>query len=219
MGLLDFARGPALQTALAIFAFGVAWRLGSLLLLPRMQDKSLARTGTPPAVVAAIREIVRRFWPQQPFATATLFATVNGYVFHLGLAFVVFGLAQHILFIKNLLGVSWPSLPTGLVNAVAVVTVASLVAALIRRLTNPVLRLISTFDDYFTWFVTLLPVLTGLAAAAHLGARYETLLAIHILSVALFFIWLPFGKLMHAFLVFLTRGATGSHLSHRGAQL
>ena len=59
---------------------------------------------------------------------------------------------------------------------------------------------------------------TGVAAASHLGARYETLLAIHILSVALLLIWLPFGKLMHFFLVFVTRSQTGAHLSHRGAQ-
>jgi hypothetical protein len=32
-------------------------------------------------------------------------------------------------------------------------------------------------------------------------------------------VWLPFGKLMHFFLVFITRGQTGIQLSHRGAQL
>ena len=63
-----------------------------------------------------------------------------------------------------------------------------------------------------------LPLVTGVVAASHLGARYETLLAIHILSVALLLIWLPFGKLMHFFLVFVTRSQTGAQLSHRGAQ-
>jgi nitrate reductase gamma subunit len=66
--------------------------------------------------------------------------------------------------------------------------------------------------------VTFLPVLTGIVATTHLGARYETLLALHILSVALLLIYLPFGKLMHFFLVFVTRSQTGAHLNHRGAQ-
>ena len=60
------------------------------------------------------------------------------------------------------------------------------------------LRLISTGNDYFTWLITTLPVLTGLLAVSHLGARYETLLAIHLLSIAALLIWFPFGKLMHA---------------------
>ncbi len=219
MTLLDAARGPVLQLALAIFAFGVAWRLSSLLLLPFARDKSLPRTGAPPAAFAALREILRRSWPQKSFGRASLFMTVNSYVFHLGLALIVFAFAPHILFIKSLFGVSWGNLPNNVIYAVAVVTVASLAAALIRRISNPVQRIISTFDDYVAWFVTLLPVLTGLAAASHLIARYETLLAIHILSVALFLAWLPFGKLMHAFLVFVTRGMTGAYLSRRGAQL
>ena len=66
---------------------------------------------------------------------------------------------------------------------------------------------------------SFLPVLTGIVATTHLGARYETLLALHILSVALLLVWLPFGKLMHWFLVFVTRSQTGAHLNHRGAQL
>ncbi len=111
------------------------------------------------------------------------------------------------------------ALRNNVIFGVAMITIASMIAALVIRITNPVQRIISTFDDYFSWFVTFLPLATGVAAASHLGARYETLLAIHILSVALLLIWLPFGKLMHFFLVFVTRSQTGAHLSHRGAQL
>ena len=137
----------------------------------------------------------------------------------IGLAIIVFGLAQHILFLNGLFGVTWPNLPSGVIQIVSVITLASLFAALVKRLTSPVLRLISTFNDYFTWLVTTLPVITGLIAVAHLWAPYETLLAIHILSVSLLLIWFPFGKLMHAFLVFLTRSETGIFYSRRGAQI
>ncbi len=106
-----------------------------------------------------------------------------------------------------------------MIYAVSIVTMVSLIAALVMRFANPAQKIISTFDDWFSWFVTFLPVLTGVIATSHLGARYETLLALHILSVALLLIWLPFGKLMHFFLVFVTRSQTGAHLSHRGAQL
>lgn len=216
MELLDFARGPALAFAFAVFVLGVLWRLVGVLLLPRMRDLSPAREGAPPALAGALRTIVRHMWPRREFLQATMFGTINSYVFHIGLAVVVFGLAPHILFIRNLTGLAWPSLPSNLVFAAGVVTMVALFAALARRLTHPVLRLLSHAGDYLSWALTTLPVVTGLLATSHLGARYETLLAVHILSVAAFLIWFPFGKLMHAFLFVFSRGATGMRFSHRG---
>lgn len=219
MELLDFARGPALQFGLYVFSFGVAFRFAALLLLPRTKDLSKARANTPGVIKASGREIIRRMWPQPAYAEATRFTTINGYIFHLGLAIIVFGGTPHILFLKGLLGISWPGLPTNIINGVAVITFLSLIAALVHRLQSPVLKAISTANDYTTWIVTMLPVVTGLLAVSHLGWRYETLLGVHILSIAVFLVWFPFGKLMHAFLIFLARGETGTHLAHRGAQL
>jgi hypothetical protein len=64
----------------------------------------------------------------------------------------------------------------------------------------------------------MLPFVTGLLIPVRMGVRFETLLAIHILSVALLLIWLPFGKLGHTFLVFITRGTTGMVFERRGAK-
>jgi nitrate reductase gamma subunit len=169
--------------------------------------------------MGAAKGFARHLWPPKAFIKSSLFATVNGYVFHVGLAVIVFGMAQHILFLQGLFGFSWPNLPSGIITVAAIITLASLLAALVRRLTSPVLRLISTANDYFSWFVTILPVVTGLVAVSHLWAPYETLLAVHILSVALLLVWFPFGKLMHAFLVFLTRSETGIFYSRRGAEI
>ena len=219
MELLEFARGPALTFAITIFIAGMTFRIVSLFALWRTGDSSQGSSRERPAFMSAIREIIRRLWPQAAYKQRTMFGLVNGYVFHFGLAIIVFFLAPHILFIKDLTGLTWGSLPNNVIYAVSIVTMASLVAALVMRFANPAQKIISTFDDWFSWFVTFLPVLTGVIATSHLGARYETLLALHILSVALLLVWLPFGKLMHFFLVFVTRSQTGAHLSHRGAQL
>jgi nitrate reductase gamma subunit len=57
-------------------------------------------------------------------------------------------------------------------------------------------------------------------AYAHAGgARYETLLAVHILAVQALMIWFPFGKLMHAFTIFAARGAQGMIFERKGASL
>lgn len=219
MDLLDFARGPALQVALAIFVLGTLWRLLGVLLLPWRLIQSPAREGSPSPFSAAIKGILVKMWPHKEFMGGGFFTFINGYVFHVGLAIAVLLFVPHILFIKSLLGISWPGLPSNAVFAVGVITAVSLVASLAHRLTSPVLRLISRVDDYISWVMTFIPVLTGLLAVSHLGARYETLIALHILSVCAFFIWFPFGKLMHAFLFVFSRGMTGVRFGHRGAEL
>lgn len=219
MELLEFARGPALQFAITLFVAGISFRIFSLLLLWRTRDSSEGSRRERPVFIAALREVIRRLWPQAAYKQRTMFPLINGYVMHVGLALCVFFLMPHILFIKDLFGLSWPALPNNVIFAVGVITVGSMIAALVMRYANPAQRIISTFDDWFSWLVTFLPLISGLVATSHLGARYETLLALHILSVSLLLIWLPFGKLMHFFLVFVTRSQTGAHLSHRGAQL
>jgi nitrate reductase gamma subunit len=219
MDLLDFARGPALQFALGVFVLGATWRVAGVLLLPRMRDLSPPREGAPAPLASALCTIVRRMWPRPEFAQSTMFMTINSWIFHVGLAIVVFGLAPHILFIKNLLGLHWPALPSNVVYGVGVITLASLLAVLVRRVRHPVMRLLSHAGDYVSWLLTVLPVATGLLTTAHIGARYETLLALHLLSIAAFLIWFPFGKLMHAILFAFSRGATGMRFGHRGVKV
>lgn len=219
MDLLAFARGPALQVAIGVFCFGVAWRLGILFFMRQARDLTPAHEGALPAPVAGVREIFRRMWPEIHPTGSNMFTTINGYVFHLGLAIVVFGFAPHIQLIKSIFGISWPSLPNFVIHIAAGVTLASLLAALVKRMTSPVLRLISKADDYISWAVTIAPVVTGFMLIGRMIQPYNTALAIHILSFVVLLIWLPFGKLMHAFLVFISRARTGAYLNHRGAQL
>jgi nitrate reductase gamma subunit len=100
---------------------------------------------------------------------------------------------------------------------ISVLTLTLFLAVLFRRVTNPVMRMLSNFDDYFSWFITMTVLVTGLAATAHVGARYETLLGLHILSVDVLLIWFPFGKLMHAFYIFPSRAINGAVLARKGA--
>ena len=147
-----------------------------------------------------------------------MYPKMLAYVMHIGLFATVLLFVPHIVFFEGFLGFDWPGLPNSVIFFIGVVTVGSALALIVRRMTSPVLKLISNFDDYFSWFVTVLPLVTGLLIPIRFGVRYETLLAIHILSVALLLIWLPFGKLGHTFLVFVTRGTTGMVFERRGAK-
>ena len=229
MTLLEFARGPGLQWAVSIFIVGVLWRLLGVFLLRTKKDLSEPRN---PSAWKGLRLIALRSWPRREFLQGTAFGEVMGYAFHAGFLVALFFFAPHVVFfadvaqgllgtdLEGLIGLRWPTMPNGIITFVSAVSVAALVAVLIHRIVSPVKRLISNFDDYMSWFVTIAPLVTGMAAFSHLaGWPYERLLAFHLLSVELLMVWFPFGKLMHAFTIFAARGSTGMIFERRGASL
>ena len=217
MDLLEFARGPALQVASLIFVAGLIWRLVHLFFIPKKVDISEARHSG--ARAGGLRTIFSRFLHHKEFRGRTANSTLLAYTMHIGLAIVIFGSAPHILFIESLTGLSWQPLPNVVIHVAAALTLAALIVSFGRRMSHPVLKMISNFDDYFTWLVTTAPVVTGLLAVAHVGARYELLLAIHILSFNAFLIWFPFGKLLHSFIAVGSRYTTGMTFTRRGAKV
>ena len=217
MELLEFARGEGLRIATLIFAAGLIWRIVHLFMTARETDLSEPRQGGQRA--GGVRTIFSRFVHHDAFRERTRNGTIIAYSFHIGLAIIFFGGAPHILFIESFTGIGWTPLPSMVIHVAAAITLAALIAALVRRIRHPVLRMLSNFDDYFSWIVTTAPVITGLMAVAHFGGRYETLLAIHILSFEVFLIWFPFGKLMHSFIAFGSRYTTGVTFTRRGARV
>ena len=216
MDLLEFARGPALQWAAYILVAGTIWRLVGIALLKEKPDFSEPRGGG--GLPAALKVIWTRAFTAEPFKKATLYPKMMAYVMHIGLFAVIFLFTPHIVFFEGFLGFDWPGLPNNLILVVGGITLASSVALLVRRLTHPALKVISSADDYITWCVTTLPLVTGFLTFAHLGLRYETMLAIHILSFELLLIWFPFGKLMHTFFVFPSRYNVGATFARRGVK-
>ncbi len=216
MTLLEFALGPALQWSLVIFLVGVMWRLvGSLLFMIR---KDLAQPRQNQALKDGLRVAATRSLPAHPFEKRIRFQHYSGYAWHIGLFISVLLFGPHILFFESVLGFSWPNLPSGLILFAAAITLALLIALLIRRATNPVMRLISNADDYISIAVVILPLVTGIMAYAHIGLRYETMLALHILSVCALLVWFPFGKLMHTALVMPSRFQAGAFYGRRGVR-
>jgi nitrate reductase gamma subunit len=216
MSLLEFARGPAFQWSLVIMLVGIGWRLAGIFLLPKLKDLSKPRSTA--SVRGGIRTVITRSVPPPEFEKKIRFQHITGYGWHIGYFVVVLLSAQHIEFFANILGFSWPHLPTAAIVAIAAITLALLVALLVRRTLHPVLKLISTADDYLSWLVTTVPLITGVMAYAHVGLRYELLLAIHILSVEALMIWFPLGKLMHLFLALPSRYQIGAAYERRGVQ-
>ncbi|TAK43716.1 MAG: nitrate reductase [Betaproteobacteria bacterium] len=223
VGLLEFARGPALWFSLGVLIAGSLWRVFAIWRLGARVDLSEPRSTH--LAAGALRGIFARMLIRKDFRNSRNLGSFNAYLYHIGLAFIVFGYLPHIRFVERLTGIAWPALPGWLMYVAVGPTVVGLLIALLERLSDPVRRLLSGFDDYFSWLVTFLPLLTGMAAVNQSPALesaaplYPLPVAIHLLSVELMFLWLPFGKLGHAFLVFFSRGITGAALQRKGAAI
>ncbi|HSJ80818.1 MAG TPA: hypothetical protein VK910_06345 [Thiobacillus sp.] len=210
---LTWVRGPGLDIAVGIFLLGVLWRLIEIYTLGRKKDLAAPRHA---AGASGLHTVFRRSLAPPGMLKRSPVSYIGGYIFHIGLAIIVFLGAPHILLIANLTGLSWPGLPSQLIDLVAVVTMAAMVVMLVDRINKPAKRFLSTFEDWFTWAVTFLPVLTGWLAVQHLLLPYTTMLALHILSAEILLIVLPFTKLFHAFTLFGSRWYNGSANARKG---
>lgn len=212
---LAWVRGPMFEIAVAIFVIGAVIRLIEILALGRKTDLSRPRGGE---LAPGLKTVFRRSVPDPGTFKRSPFTIVLGYLFHIGLLVTIGFFVPHIELFHSVFGIQWPGLPTPLVDAVTIVSIFAMLAILLNRLRSPVLRFLSTFEDYLAWLVTLLPLLTGYLAFHRMLFPYQTMLGLHILSVEILLIVFPFTKLMHFFTVFIARWYNGAAFGRRGVQ-
>ena len=168
--LLDFVRGPGLQIATAVFVLGMVYRMLHLMLLGRKKNLAAPRG-------SEWGPGLRTMWHRSLISVALTprgyFILITGYVFHLGFLITLLFLSQHIDLFRSALGLGWPALPTGLITIAAILTIGAMIALLVHRFTDPVKHLISDYQDYLTWTLTFLPLLTGKGAYGRTAAFAE----------------------------------------------
>lgn len=212
--LLLFAKGPAFAVALVIFVIGLLTRLISILMFRRKTDHAPARGGS---WGPGLRTVFTRSLPIPEMVRLSPVVYWGGMIFHVGLFVVIVLFVPHILVIDAYLGLSWPGLPSGVIDAVTIATLVALIAVGVSRWRHPVRRFLSGPEDWITWGLTVLPLLTGWMAVNRLLLPYDAMLAVHILSVEALLIAFPFTKLMHAVTLFFSRWYTGAIAGRKGA--
>ena len=213
--LFNWARGPGLQIAVAIFLLGTLVRILEMWMLGRKVDLSEAR-GEPNK--AGWRTVWSRFKPAPGITKQAPVVVIGGYIFHIALFVSLLFFVPHILLFKEVFGFSWPGLPNFLVDALTVAGIIALFVLLGHRLVHPVRRYLSNFWDYWTWFVTLAPLLTGYLAYHRMVLPYQEMLALHVISVELLLITIPFTKLIHAVTFVFARYYNGAFTGRKGVQ-
>jgi len=208
-----WVRGPAFDVALVVFLIGTVLRLFEIVLLGRDADLAPARAAQ---MGSGLRTVLSRQLPEPGTFKRAPFVTIAGYLWHIGFFVALLLFVPHIELVHGSFGISWPGLPNPLVDAATAVTIVALLALLVRRLTHPVMRYLSGFEDYLVWAVTLLPLVTGYLAYHRMINPYPLAMGLHVLSVELLMIVFPFTKLMHAVTALLARWYNGAISGRKG---
>ncbi len=93
------------------------------------------------------------------------------------------------------------------------------VGRIVRRVTTPYLRLISSPDDYFSVVMLTLWFVLGVLAQLHVAGLLagEGYLAAFLIATSFFLIYVPFSKISHYLYYPFTRYWLGRTLGHRGS--
>ena len=93
------------------------------------------------------------------------------------------------------------------------------VGRVIRRIAVPVMKLISTPDDYFSVIMLTGWFLTGFLAQAHIFGLLESkwFMVVFLAATSFFLIYVPFSKISHYLYYPFTRFWIGKALGHRGS--
>ncbi len=208
---LDFVEGPFFWFALTVFVLGGLWRILGILRMGRRRDLSEPE-GSP--ALGFVMGNLRHFVPRAAFARRTWVHLVGGYAFHVGLLVLLLGAAPHVRFIETHIGpLPWPPLPRWAFIVTAEIAFAGLILLWMRRISDPVMRLISDREDHFGTGLTFLVMLTGCLA---LEEAHASLRAIHMTLADIWLIAIPFTRLAHTFTFWLSRGFTGAIYGRRG---
>lgn len=213
--LLYWVRGTGLQLATAVFVLGMTYRMLHLALLGRKKNLAEARGSE---WGPGLCTMWRRSFILPGLSARGKFTVVAGYTFHLGFFVTLLFLSQHIDMLRAVLGFGWPAIPRSVIDIAAILTIAAMIALLVHRYLDPVKRMLSGFEDYLTWLLTFLPLLSGFMLLRGIGPAYTQMLTLHLLSVELLLIAIPFTKLAHMLTTFSARWYNGAFAGYKGMQ-
>lgn len=216
--VLEFARGPFFQVALLVFICGMFYRLVRVVALGwkrnRVPAKGSALGGVAKSYAKALLILPFYPWVKNTFNRNPV-TYMAGALFHFGLFTVVFLGAAHMLVWKSLLGFGWPTLPMPIVDWLAAGAIVAMIALFINRLVNPVMKLLTGPAEWLNWLMVFVPMVSGYILTHHLFWPYEQAYSIHMLSVNLLLIWIPFSRISHFMFYFFSRTIHGSQFGKR----
>lgn len=216
--MYNFLIGPMLFLTIAIFIAGVFWRVKQYLSLTERSE--LPTADLPRVVISQVDGRERNEYLRIDSATDILtkwrlrlkrtmlgrkpiFSLIT-IAFHVLLIVLPLVTVGHNILMDEYLGFNLPTLSEGLVDNLTLLFLGLAGFFVVRRLTVPTVRSITTWRDWLALLVAVAPFATGWMTY-HQVFPYTTMLYIHIICGELMLIAIPFTKLVHMPFFFFAR--------------
>lgn len=208
--MYDFVTGPLAWLAFIIFFVGLIVRT---VLYIRGLNWQADRVAYGEHFGAGMRGALRSIFAWLvPFGTHSWrfypFFTILVFTFHIGLLVTPVFLIGHNVLLQERFGFSLWTISEGTADFLTIAMLIAAVFIILRRNALPEVRILTTAYDYFILAVAVAPFLTGFIAHQQVGS-YQFWLILHILCGEIFLIAIPFTKLSHFILFFLSRAQIG----------
>lgn len=208
--MYQFLTGPMLWISFAVFFVGLAARVylyikGLHWQMDRVAYGHFNDRGVKWALMSIFYWLIPfkpQCWQKKPIFQ-TLF-----FLLHIGAVLVPLFLYAHVMLIEQAWGISWPTLPAVLADALTIAAMVAAVMMAIRRVALPEVRIITTLHDWFVLLLTLGVLATGFFSAHQQGGGNTWVLA-HIALAEALLIAAPFTKFSHIALFFCSRAQLG----------
>jgi nitrate reductase gamma subunit len=210
--MYELARGPLMWAAAIIFLAGVVYRTIQMLLLTRKKERVLCPSRSIREESPEERKLKLLVSFQNSLIGKHPVMAIVSSVFHLCLFVAPLFAVGHSLVLYESWGVSFVSLPDGLIDVLTIVFLAGGIFFLVRRMVLPRVQALSTPYDYLLLFITVAPFLTGFFAY-HQWFDYKTVITLHLLAGEAMLIAIPFSKLGHMVFFFFIRIFLGGEFS------
>jgi nitrate reductase gamma subunit len=210
MYLYDFLTGPVFWISVSTCLIGLIFRAVFYIKGLNWQLDRVAYTAHPKAgIKGAARSIFfwlipfgSRGWRTQPLMTILF------YVFHAGVVCVPLFLFAHNMIFEEKFRFSFFTLPSFLADTMSWGVIISAVFLILRRIALPEVRILTTWYDYLILFLSIAPFASGMICRYEIG-DYSLWIIIHIALGEILLIAIPFTKLSHIVLFFMSRAQLG----------
>lgn len=204
--MYQFIAGPLVWIAFTVLIIGSLYRVISML----SQAKKDKVVYPYMSLKYSLRSLLHWLVPfagvnmrKQPEVTVVTFA------FHICLIITPVFLLPHNILIYRSWGISWWTLPKGVADAMTLIVIVTSLIFLLRRVTSPVVKYVTSPSDYVLLAIAAAPFITGFLAYHHI-LPYKTMSVLHILSGVVMLVAIPFTRLSHMLFFVFTRSYMGS---------
>lgn len=215
--MYELARGPLMWVATLIFIAGITYRVIQLLIITKKRERVFCparptgeKDSPSPSPEEKKLNLLISF--RNSLIGKNPIMAIVSVVFHSCLFIAPLFALGHSLVLYESWGVSFFTLPDGLIDLLTILFLVCAFFFLVRRIIIPRVQSISTPYDFILLFITAAPFLTGFFAY-HQWFDYKTVMTLHILAGEAMLIAIPFTKLGHMVFFFFIRILFGSEYS------